>query len=267
MLRNPRPYLVLVWFSCICVFLMLRIREFSIRVDEPVSPWIFPFLTEAPGNQFFIIAGAILLFCDAPFLNESAGWNILRSGRRSWFWGNFLYILIMALAYSIVISVLPNLFLLPQVKLTGEWGKVLGALAQTGAASEIGIRNLNYSLMVQYTPLLAMFLTVMAVWLNSVLIGMVCFTFNLVAGKGSGIFVSAMIGLTPMLVRCLAKLYVGYYTAPPMWMDISVYNWNGYGKFPSVWYIYAVLLGLIVALSIAGYIGMRTKDLHMTEEI
>ena len=42
------------------------------------------------GSQLFIILGALLLFCDAPFLNQNSSWQILRAGRKNWFWGNMV---------------------------------------------------------------------------------------------------------------------------------------------------------------------------------
>ena len=107
---------------------------------------------------------------------------------------------------------------------------------------------MNYTIMAHYTPAAAMLLTLAAVWLNTVLIGMINFTLNLLVKKGIGAAVSVAVGLSPLLIVRLARFDLGYYFAPPLWMDLSNYRWQGYGYGPSFAYVYGVLLGCIGCL-------------------
>ena len=150
-------------------------------------------------------------------------------------------------------------------KLDGGWGKILGSVAQTSAAVQFGV-NANYTIMARYTPIQAMFLTILAVWLNVVLVGMINYTSNLLLRQGVGIVFSTMIGLSPLLVTRLANYRIGYYLAPPLWMDLSNYKWGGYGFGPTFCYIYAVLFGCIISCTALSYVGIQRKNLNFIEE-
>lgn len=262
-LYMPRFYIAFLWLLFLYFPLMNAVRSFSAAVGIGMAPWMFPFLTDDSGSQLFIILGALLLFCDAPFLNQNSSWQILRAGRKNWFWGNMAYIWLLSLVYAAILSLLPVLLMIPHLEWTAEWGKVLGTLAQTNA---LGIR-LNYTIMAHYTPAAAMLLTLAAVWLNTVLIGMINFTLNLLVKKGIGAAVSVAAGLSPLLIVRLARFDLGYYFAPPLWMDLSNYRWQGYGYGPSFAYVYGVLLGCIGVCTILSLAGMRRKDLNFTEEV
>ena len=163
----PRFYVAFLWLLLLYYPFMGNVRAFSTAVGVPMAPWMFPFLTNDAGSQMFIILGALLLFCDAPFLNQNSSWQILRAGRKNWFWGNMLYIWLLSLIYAIVISLLPVLMMIPHIEWTAGWGKLLGTLAQTNA---LGL-SINYTIIAHFSPLEAMTLTILAVWLNAVQIG------------------------------------------------------------------------------------------------
>ncbi len=267
MIRTPRFYVAFLWFACLIGLFAMPVRNFCIATGIDVAPWMFPLLTEEDVYQLFIIIGAMILFCDAPFLHADSSWQILRAGRKNWFWGNILYIWLLSLLYAVGLSLIPIFLMLPHVKGMPGWGKILGSLAQTNAAAQIGVNGLNYDIMAQYDPLQAMVLTILPVWLNTLLIGMVNYVFNFWTIRGAGAGVSAAIGLSPLLIKRLAKNRIGYYISPPLWMNLSYYKKGNYGIGPSFVYAYGVLLILILACTLISYIGVCRKDLNMMEDI
>ena len=258
---NPRLYLSFLWFFLSIGYYMAKVKSFSAMMGVKASPWIFLLLIPDAMGQLFIIIGATLLFCDAPFMNETTIWQLVRAGRKNWFWGNMLYIWLLSLFYAVMLFLLPNFLLFPDVSWTSGWGQILGALAQSSAASTLGINSLNYSVMVQYTPLQAAGCVLLAVWLNPVLVGMINYVCNLWLKRGTGPLFSIVMGLSPYLIVRLADFRIGYYLSPPAWMNISMYNWDGYGDFPSPTYIYTTLAVLLLILMVLGYIGIRRKDI------
>lgn len=264
---EPRFYVAFLWFAFLLGYVISAIRSLCLSTGLKASPWLLPLLTGEPGDQMFIIIGALILFCDAPFLHSDSGWQILRAGRKSWFWGNMLYIWCLSLVYALGLALIPILMMLPYVQGMSGWGKILGALAQTSAAAQLGISNLDYNIMVQYAPVQAMVLTVLPIWLNAVLIGMVNFTFNLFWKQGAGAAVSTMIGLSPLLLIKLANYRFAYYISPPLWMNLAYYRYKGYGAGVSFVYAYSILLLLITVCMTVSYVGIRRKDLIMIEEV
>ena len=265
--RTPKTYIAVLWVLFIFLPVTQNLKYFCASIGMKSSPWLFPFMTNDDSIQMFIILGALLLFCDAPFLNQNGMWQIMRAGRKNWFWGNISYIWGISLIYTLVLSVLPVLLVWPQVEMMPGWGKVLGSIAQTSAASQAGIAVVDYSVMVYFTPIQAMLLTVLAVWLNTVLVGMVNYSLNLIVKNGLGAVVSVVIGLSPLLFNKLIQYYIGYYLSPPMWMALNNYNLDSYGYRPGMTYIYSVLLGAIGICTIFSYLSIKKKDLNFSNEV
>ena len=268
-LKNPRLYLALSWFVMTSLFYLIQVRHLAVSLEQSVSAWIFPLLIVLSGNQMFVILGAVLLFCDAPFLYDNSGWQILRAGRRGWFWGNILYIWILAFIYAVFIAVLPMLFLIPHISFRNEWGALLGSLAQTSLADQAGITPLSYGLMVRYEPVEAIVLTVLAVWLNGVLVGVINYAANLLIRQGVGPIFCVAMGVTPVLTEGLQTeiAQVSMYFSPPSWMNLMNYNWDGYGTNPSPEYIYLAFAVMIAVGIAAGRIGIVRKDLQMMQDM
>lgn len=267
LLITPRFYLAHLWVFLAFSYYIEAIRTFCKSVGINCTPWVFALLTENTSNQLFIILGALLLFCDAPFLQVNSGWQILRAGRSNWFWGKMLYICIASLVYSVGISLLPVIAMFPMLEWDTGWGKILGSLAQTNAASQFGIEQFNYAIMAQNTPIRATVLTIIFVWLNAVLIGVCNYTFNLYLKKGMGSVISVMLGLSPLLIVRLVKFSIGYYFSPPLWMSLANYKWKGYGYGVSFAYAYGVLVGAILLGMFFSWEGIRKKDLNFTDEV
>lgn len=264
---NSRFYLAVLWVMVVFSFNVFGIRDFCVVTQARVAPWIFPLLTQESGDQMFLILGALLLFCDAPFLSPNSQWQILRAGRRGWFWGNILYILFTAFCYTLLLAVLPILICIPYVGWSEEWGKVLGTLAQTTAAARFHLKPFDYRILLYHSPQEAMLLTILSVWLNVVLIGMVNYTLNLWVRKGIGTAVSVILGLSPLLITRLLNMTLGYYLSPPLWMSFAYYKWGEYGIGVPVGYAYGVLIGLILFCIAVSWTGVKKKDLVFQEEV
>ena len=264
---NSRFYLAVLWVMVVFSFNIFGIRDFCVVTQARVAPWIFPLLTQESGDQMFLILGALLLFCDAPFLSPNSQWQILRAGRRGWFWGNILYILFTAFCYTLLLAVLPILICIPYVGWSEEWGKVLGTLAQTTAAARFHLKPFDYRILLYHSPQEAMLLTILSVWLNVVLIGMVNYTLNLWVRKGIGTAVSVILGLSPLLITRLLNMTLGYYLSPPLWMSLAYYKWVEYGIVVPVGYAYGVLIGLILFCIAVSWTGVKKKDLVFQEEV
>ena len=225
---TPRFYVALLWIAILFHVMTVGIRGFCEQTGVDVTFWMLPFMTRYNGDQIIIVLGALLLFCDAPFLEPNSGWQILRAGRKSWFWGNMLYIVVVSFFYTICLSMIPVLLVFPNVGWETGWGKVISTLAQTNAAYTFDQEPLDYLILSRFSPQEAMGLTMLSKF---------------------------------------SSITIGYYCAPPLWMNIASYKWQGYGNGPSMAYVYSVFAIVIGACTILSYLGIRKKDLNFVEEI
>ena len=76
------------------------VSTFSQSVHINVTPFAFVFLINNYRIQFVIAACAVILFCNAPFEDESYQYMISRAGKLSWGLGQILYILKTSILYT-----------------------------------------------------------------------------------------------------------------------------------------------------------------------
>lgn len=266
---NPRLYLAFGWFGLTVSYYMLQLRTLAYSLDETVSAWVFPLLMERSGNQMFFILGAVLLFCDAPFLFDNSVWQILRAGRKSWFWGNILYIGILSLLYTATAALLPALFVIPRISLANEWGPLVGSMAQTSLPDQMQMSAMSYTIMARYSPLAAMGISMVMAWLNAVLVGTVSYAMNLRVKQGTGAVVCMALGLLPTVINSARRpaCYIAYYLSTPSWINLENYNRSGYGAGAPPLYMYLFLAALITVCILAGRSGIMKKDLYTIEDI
>ena len=263
---TPRFYVALLWVLLEFQGTTSGIRMFCKTSEIDVTFWILPFLTHRCFAQVMISLGALLLFCDAPFLEPDSSFQILRAGRKNWFWGNVLYLWILSLIYTVCIAVLPVLLMFPYIGWENGWGKVLGLLT-TDAAYSADMEALNGLIISRFSVLQAMALTMLVIWILTVMIGMAVYAGNFLVRREFGVVIGCGIALTALLLSKFSNITIGYYCAPPLWMNIASYKWQGYGNGPSMAYVYSVFAAVIGACTILSYLGIRKKDLNFVEEI
>ena len=154
---------------------------------------------------------------------------------------------------------IPVLLVFPNVGWETGWGKVISTLAQTNAAYTFDQEPLDYLILSRFSPQEAMGLTMLAIWCLSVMTGVVSYAGNFLVHRGFGIVINCGIALTALLLSKFSNITIGYYCAPPLWMNIASYKWQGYGNGPSMAYVYSVFAIVIGACTILSYLGIRKK--------
>ncbi len=177
------------------------IADFSKAVNIAATPWVFPHLTNDFICQMVFMAGAVILFCDAPFTDESYLYIVSRSGRTAWAGGHVLYILILSLLYVIYIAMVSVVPLIGHLQWSTEWGKILGTLAKTDAASQYALTfTVNGYLTVAFEPVKAMVLSFVLEWACSAWLGLLLYFFNTVTHKMIGTFLSVAFVLLDVMI-------------------------------------------------------------------
>lgn len=185
-----------------------QFADFSRAVQVKPTPFAIIYIINDYRCQILIMACVVVLFCDAPFHDESHYFIISRVGIRTWDIGQILYIGTAGIIYVLFlvgISVLPFLF---YCDWTNEWGKVWRTMA-TRDVSEVYHGGIEVSpwILDSYSPIEALIVTMLFEWLCVCFIGLVIYFFNNVTEKSFGNFVAAFI----VLLDILASNEFAYY--------------------------------------------------------
>jgi hypothetical protein len=259
---SPRHYVLAVLAALWIRELVGPVLRFSQAVDVRVTPWVFPF-TE--GFWYFPVVTmllVVLLFCDAPFINPSTPYESIRSGRMRWILAQLAYVWVASLMFVLFWVLVSVVCLLPHIDFSNEWGRVFNTLAQTNAGSGDGIIPISYAVIFRYSPLAAMGLAALLLYLQTVFVGLAMFAINLVAKRIGGVVAGFLLAFIPGVAQ-LVYVPTVYYFAPTAWANLNVLDMTGRSGRPSVAYALGVLVGLIALLTAVVLLVHRKKEIEV----
>ena len=151
--------------------------------------------------QFMIAASAVILFCNAPFEDESYQYMISRTGKLSWGLGQILYILKMSILYIACLSAAAIIPFMGHIAWSNEWGKIWGTLGKTNAGAKFGVElYVSSNIIRQYEPVDALMTSVLLEFFCILCIGLLIYFGNKMTGKSVGTFMGAWIAVLDICV-------------------------------------------------------------------
>lgn len=260
---NPRIYVIALLLVGYLSLIIHPIAEFASVVHLPVTPWIFPFLAVDPYSLLMIMLGIVFLFCDAPFIDAHQPYIIIRSGRKDWVFGQIMYIMLATAFYYLFIILISIVLLLPNLDFSMGWGKVLGTLAQTNAGSQFQVTlTIDYRILLTYTPLKAMVLSFLLIYLVSIFLGLFMFVINMTSRRGIGnLLATGLIFLSYFLHE--VWIDVLYYISPVTWASLGSLRMVQGSFYPSLNYAVSVLIGLNLVCIVLAQLFFREKSIEV----
>lgn len=215
---------ILAIIFLVCLFAWVRIadlRGMCIANGLSISCWYFAFQMVGIHALFYYF-GLLLLFCDAPFVDSQQMDVILRTGKKNWFIGKILYIIVASCLYFWLIYVVGVLEFVPYVGFSTEWEDMINILSMDDLYSSI----INRSIVMAYTPIEACLTQYVVCVLLAIFLGLLIFYFNLFKSRVIGIGIALTIVLMGVLVN-MVNLVVGriiLYFIPMVWTNIEVFK-------------------------------------------
>ena len=179
------------------------VLTFSRSVHIDITPFAFIFLVNNYEMQFVIAASAVILFCNAPFEDESYQYMISRAGKLSWGLGQILYILKMSFLYIACLAAATIVPFLGHITWSNEWGKIWGTLGKTNAGADFGVElSVSQNIIRKYEPVDALIISILLEFSCILCIGLLIYLGNKMTGKSVGTFIGA---LTAVLDICVSN--------------------------------------------------------------
>lgn len=257
-------YVVLILITGYLSMTVAPVRAFCNETGYNANPLIMPFLLTRDYSVLIFFLGLVLLFCDAPFIESEQPYIIMRTGRKIWVLGQFIYIILTSALYFAGIIVLTALLLLPNIYLGANWGKVINTFAAEGGRQGMAIA-FDKTILVNFTPITATLWCLLLSWLVGVFTGMLMFVVNLRVNRFAGSIIGAAIGILPTFVR--QGNWFFHYFSPASWVSMSVVDFKGITSFPSLTYVLTVLFIMIFALAVCSVILIKRKDMDVLKAV
>lgn len=244
--RIPFILLITVLYVMESLFAVLTFSQ-SVHID--VTPFAFVFLINNYRVQFIIAACAVVLFCNAPFEDESYQYMISRAGKLSWGMGQILYIIKMSILYIGCLLAATIIPFLGHVTWSNEWGKVWGTLGKTNAGAQFGVElSISPNIIREYEPVNALIISILLEFSCILCIGLIIYLGNKMTGKSVGTAIGALIAVLDI---CISNDWMdwAYGFSPVSLAQLELFN--GYASKWGINLAYAVKFFLIAILSLS----------------
>ncbi len=274
--KNDRILVLLILTAMLICIYIGKLPVYAVTHDQKNTLFLMPLLfTEAVNAngllKVLLFFGTILLFCNAPFVDEHKYFLILRTRRSGWWLGEILYVAAGSFCYTLEIFLISTLLALPSASIGQGWGESI--LTAFDASVEIYLQvftgvSLPPELIVNAAPETAVCYTFFAVWLVMILLGLVIYCMNLYSGKNwPGVAVAVFLVVLDPVLQYTQTIYNTYnlLLSPVSWSSMeNLQKYSGSGML-TVPYIAAAGLGLAALLILLIARKSKRMDILLTQ--
>lgn len=269
--ENARILTVMLIVFLFIVQNLSSVLLFSKAVNISVTPYAFVFLVNDYICQFIIMAGAVMLFSNAPFEDEGYFYMLPRAGRTSWAVGQMLYIVKLSLLYIGFLMATTVLPFIGHLQLNTEWGKIWGTLAKTDAGSQYGVGfSISEFIVGKYMPVNALLLSLLLEWACILWLGLLIYFGNKVTNKPLGTMAGIFFTLLDI---CIVNDWMDFaYKGSP----VSLAQLETYSGYALKWgidlnygiHFFAIGIVLLLVVCLISNYGNRVKEcIYLLENI
>lgn len=263
---NPRMYLLLILLTGYMNMMLHPLRKFCEQYNTLISPWVFPYLMAEPYSLLMVMLGIVLLFCDAPFLDEEQPYIILRSGRLCWCFAQMLYIFLATVFYFLIVFLLTIVLLIPHVQFSDQWGIVINTLSQTSLGVQSGVAlPFPSEITLRLSPFQAACTEFVMVSCIGIFLGLVMFTLNALFNRGIGAIVTTAFAVFPLFIR--QTDWGLHYFSPVSWASLVVLDFSGTTTMPSVYYAVGVLAAACILMILLDACIVKKQNIDVVKSI
>lgn len=219
----------------------MNLDKFMDDMNVKITPWMAPHFFS---NTVFVSLFSFILcymFSDVPFMNKTELYWVLRLGRVKWCINKIIVIIIQSFVFGIISMFGATVVFVPRLVLQNEWGKVIYTISNS---TEICIKYQIYAsgskkIILNYTPLQAMGLCLLLIFLVSAFVGLLMFAVSLYSNRFCAVIVAMGLANIQLLLNYKPELMSLYYFSPFTWLLIGCLGERSFGEkfFPSISYV------------------------------
>lgn len=268
--RSPRIFITFALAFILCFLLSDKAVRFARQYDttmQIVEAFVWTF---GDSNSILLTSLLlVLLFSDMPFITGGTPFFLVRLDRKTWVFGQALYIVLATALYLLFILASTSLVCMRQSFTGNMWSETAAILGYSGAGKAVALPALVKTLEMS-TPYECMGTICVLMLLYALLLSFLMLLTNLRFGPMAGVlsvFAFSVYGflLNPRTIKAVfrlpdelmyrANVAVGW-ASPLNHATYHMHNF-GYDLLPRLWQTYAVFLGLIVLCAALSFAAIR----------
>lgn len=267
-ISSIRILAVLLMIACFIIQNMEAVVEFSSLVKIGVTPYAFPHMVNDYICQLVIMAGGVILFCNAPFEDEGYFYMLPRAGKMSWTLGQVMYIVGISLFYVLFLLGMTLLPIIGNVDFGNEWGKIWGTFAKTDAGIQVGLLfQVTEYMISHYNARYALLISVLLEWWCVSWIGLLIYFFNKLTGKAIG---TCMGAFCVLLDICISNDWMAWANRFSPITLAQLNSYTGYNLKYHITFEYGVsffLIGMILLTGLSILANYKDKAENLLKKL
>lgn len=267
-ISSIRILAVLLMIACFIIQNMEAVVEFSSLVKIRVTPYAFPHMVNDYICQLVIMAGGVILFCNAPFEDEGYFYMLPRAGKMSWTLGQVMSIVGISLFYVLFLLGMTLLPIIGNVDFGNEWGKIWGTFAKTDAGIQVGLLfQVTEYMISHYNARYALLISVLLEWWCVSWIGLLIYFFNKLTGKAIG---TCMGAFCVLLDICISNDWMAWANRFSPITLAQLNSYTGYNLKYHITFEYGVsffLIGMILLTGLSVLANYKDKAENLLKKL
>lgn len=222
---TPKEFFIFFFAFMFTKLTLGDLGDLCVAYKTAVTPWVYPFIFWSHYYIFLFFTNLVLLFSDAPFMNETQLFYIIRSGKKKWFYGQVLYMLLSSFLYAIFIFFCTLILMIPYMKFSWEWGKIIESFS-IQFASGFDFIGFSSTIIETFSPISALLVCLLLNTLAGLFLGLLIFNLNLIFQRGAGSACAIIILIFQYVLENPegASDFIMKHFIPVCWMDLSFYH-------------------------------------------
>lgn len=251
--NTPRIYILLILQFIYLWYLISPIVDLSKTVGVRLTPWLFSHITSYKMSQLFLMLGVIVMFADAPFIDDEYKYILIRSGRKKWALGQILYMVTGTMAYFVITFIFTVILTIPNIFISSDWGRLITTFSNSDTSDYFELL-ISFKILIKYNPITATLLSLLLSCLTGIIISLIMFIINIKFKKSIGIIVATSIVFLDRAIFANFPNFKYAYISPVSLSRIDLLDKVSNGMSPTVWH--ALTFG-IVSISILSIILVK----------
>ncbi len=251
--KDYRIYIIGILLFLLVLDNVRIFKNISAIIKTPTSIWLYPFIYTQYHQKLIFTIPLLLLFSNAPFIDNNSMYIIARCKKSEWHLGQFLYIIISSAIYYLYIFLWSVIMLLPTSELSVDWGKSLRSISALALTQEMGYNFLSVpSFTINYfTPIQAVWFTFLLSLLMAVMLGSIIYFINIITNtKYIGSIVASIIIIFSCFIENFFTHSLARKFSPITWITVDKLDVGGLTHNPTFPYCVTVLVSISVIFAV-----------------
>lgn len=243
--QGSRMYMIGISILFLSLVTLRPLSEYAALHKETIHIFeIFPNYCSSKISVLFLVFGLVLLFCDAPFLQEGTVYLLVRGSKKLYILGQTMFILCVSILYFLWVQVCIVVSISPNIGMGNTWSKPIEMASRNLSSVGIKIDIVFFpEILFESTPLQQFLRSFLCMVLLGVFVGLLILTINLYTSSMMGNAVLAILLVFDYGLHGLELVDGIGYWSPISMARISLQNLGYAPQFPSLWYVLLFYLG------------------------